>query len=359
MIDEFFLQKLERAGYGGMDINRTPMGTQITIRAEKPGMIIGKGGKMIRKFTKDLDVRFKMDNPQIDVQEVRKPELNAQMMATRLANALERGWYFRKAGSSTLQRIMDSGAMGVEIIIAGKLTGPRKRTEKFIAGYIKHCGKPVEELVDVGYARAKKKLGIIGVKVRIMPPGRSPSGPLRPLEAGTLLPKAEAKPAAAPVAAAEVKPAVEAPRRTAAEVEKIIAESEKAQAEEAGSTGRRKAARRQRSPRRPPAEARARLQKPKRPPKLRRSNHGDRQGKRSKGNDRGQAPEAARRPKERAAEGTRHHIHRRRAGEPWQDQGTQADHRQDPHNTEGGEALKWRSVKSVDYRTTFAYAKSS
>ena len=155
MIDEFFLEKLERAGYGGMDINRTPMGTQITIRAEKPGMIIGKSGRSIRKYTKDLDMRFKMDNPQIDVQEVKKPELNAQMMASRLANALERGWYFRKAGQSTLQRIMDSGAMGVEVVIAGKLTGPRKRTEKFIAGYIKHCGKPVEELVDVGYARAK------------------------------------------------------------------------------------------------------------------------------------------------------------------------------------------------------------
>ncbi len=230
MIDEFFLEKLERAGYGGMDINRTPMGTQITIRAEKPGMIIGKGGKMIRKFTKDLDVRFKMDNPQIDVQEVRKPELNAQMMATRLANALERGWYFRKAGSSTLQRIMDSGAMGVEIIIAGKLTGPRKRTEKFIAGYIKHCGKPVEELVDVGYARAKKKLGIIGVKVRIMPPDAVLPDRLD-LSKLVAAPKAEAKPVAAPVAA-EVKPAVEATETTAAEVEKIIAESEKAQAEE-------------------------------------------------------------------------------------------------------------------------------
>ena len=95
MIDEFFLEKLERAGYGGMDINRTPMGTQITIRAEKPGMIIGKSGRSIRKYTKDLDMRFKMDNPQIDVQEVKKPELNAQMMASRLANALERGWYFR------------------------------------------------------------------------------------------------------------------------------------------------------------------------------------------------------------------------------------------------------------------------
>lgn len=225
MIDEFFLQKLERAGYGGMDINRTPMGTQITIRAEKPGMIIGKSGKMIRKFTKDLDVRFKMDNPQIDVQEVKRPELNAQMMATRLANALERGWYFRKAGQSTLQRIMDSGAMGVEIVVAGKLTGPRKRTEKFIAGHIKHCGKPVEELVDVGYARAKKKLGIIGVKVRIMPPGS-----VLPDHIEVLPPKKEeAKPVTTTAPAAEVKPTEGA----AAEVEKIIAESEKAEKAEA------------------------------------------------------------------------------------------------------------------------------
>ncbi len=134
MIDEFFLEKLERAGYGGMDINRTPMGTQITIRAEKPGMIIGKAGKSIRRYTKDLDMRFKMDNPQIDVQEVKRPELNAQMMASRLANALERGWYFRKAGQSTLQRIMDSGAMGVEIVIAGKLTGPEEEDREVRRG---------------------------------------------------------------------------------------------------------------------------------------------------------------------------------------------------------------------------------
>ncbi|AFD00082.1 SSU ribosomal protein S3P [Methanocella conradii HZ254] len=251
MIDEFFLEKLERAGYGGMEINRTPMGTQITIKAEKPGMIIGKSGKMIRKFTRDLDVRFKMDNPQIDVQEVKKPELNAQMMATRLANALERGWYFRKAGQSTLQRIMDAGAMGVEIVIAGKLTGPRKRTEKFIAGYIKHCGKPVEQFIDVGYARAKKKLGVIGVKVRIMPPG-------------TVLPdhieivppqkEAEAKPAEA-TAPAEAKPAEGA----AAEVEKIIAESEKAdQAEEKPKKPPKKQKKQgQASPVEPQAEAQA------------------------------------------------------------------------------------------------------
>ena len=241
MIDEFFLEKLERAGYGGMDINRTPMGTQITISAEKPGMIIGKSGKMIRKFTKDLDVRFKMDNPQIDVQEVKRPELNAQMMATRLANALERGWYFRKAGQSTLQRIMDSGAMGVEIVIAGKLTGPRKRTEKFIAGYIKHCGKPVEEFVDVGYARAKKKLGIIGVKVRIMPPGSVLPDHIEVIPHKDGDEPTAMKPAAAPVT--EVKPSEGA----AAEVEKIIADSEKAEKAEAKPTEEKA----RRPPRRP------------------------------------------------------------------------------------------------------------
>ncbi|CAJ37610.1 30S ribosomal protein S3 [Methanocella arvoryzae] len=232
MVDEYFLEKLERAGYGGMEINRTPMGTQITLKAEKPGMIIGKAGKSIRRYTKEMDMRFKMDNPQIDVQEVKKPELNAQMMATRLANALERGWYFRKAGQSTLQRIMDSGAMGCEVIIAGKLTGARKRREKFIAGYIKHCGKPVEELVDVGYARAKKKLGIIGVKVRIMPPEAVLPDQITIEAAQAAAPApAEKKSPAAGAEPAKEAAAVPAPAEsTAAEVEKIIAESEAAEA---------------------------------------------------------------------------------------------------------------------------------
>lgn len=229
MIDEFFLERLERAGYGGMEINRTPMGTQITIKAEKPGMIIGKSGKMIRKYTRDIDTRFHIDNPQIDVQEVKKPELNAQMMATRLANALERGWYFRKAGQSTLQRIMDAGAMGCEIIIAGKLTGARKRREKFIAGYIKHCGKPVQENVDVGYARAKKKLGIIGVKVRIMPPGvvLPDQIEINKVEVAALAAAPVAKPAPKEEKKADIAGAV-SEASTATEVEKLIAETEKA-----------------------------------------------------------------------------------------------------------------------------------
>ncbi len=202
-MNEYFFEQLNRAGYGGMNVNRTPMGTQITIYAEKPGMVIGKAGKTIQKLTRDMERIFKIDNPQIDVQEVSKPELNAQMMATRLASALERGWYFRKAGHSTAQRIMDAGAIGTEVIIAGKLTGPRKRREKFVRGNIMHSGKPAEDLVMVGYAQAIKKLGVLGVQVRIIPPTARIPGRLSLVEIEA--PKPETAPAEPAVESAESK----------------------------------------------------------------------------------------------------------------------------------------------------------
>lgn len=174
LVHEYLSKELSRAGYGGMMMNRTPMGIQITVYAEKPGMVIGKGGKLIRKLTRDLDRNFRLDNPQIDVQDVGKAELNAQVVANRLASSLERGWYFRKAGQTTLRRVMESGALGCEIILSGKLTGPRSRVEKFLSGYVKHSGKPSQEIVDHGYAVAVKKLGTIGCQVRIVPPDAVP-----------------------------------------------------------------------------------------------------------------------------------------------------------------------------------------
>jgi len=170
-IDEFFGKELGRAGYGGMEIAKTPMGTQIVLKAEKPGMVIGKGGKNIRKITRALENEFGLDDPQVDVQEVENPDLNARIVADRLANALERGWYFRKAGHTTIDRIMDSGALGAEIVLSGKVTGARSRVEKFNRGYIKHNGEPAEEIVDHGVGTAVMKLGTIGVQVKIIPPG--------------------------------------------------------------------------------------------------------------------------------------------------------------------------------------------
>lgn len=216
LVNEYLAKELERAGYGGMIMNRTPMGTQITVYAEKPGMVIGKGGKLIRKITRDLDRRFHLDNPQIDVQDVGKGDLNSQVVANRLASSLERGWYFRKAGQSMLRRVMDSGARGCEIVISGKLTGPRSRTEKFIAGYIKHSGKPAIDIVDKGYSIAIKKLGVIGCQVRIIPPDVTPPDQFKiveietpqapqekPAEAAAAAPAAPASPVPAP---AEAKP---------------------------------------------------------------------------------------------------------------------------------------------------------
>jgi len=169
-IDEFFADELGRAGYGGMDVAKTPMGTQIVLKAEKPGMVIGKGGENIRKVTTTLEERFDLEDPQIDVQEVDEPDLNARIVADRLANALERGWYFRKAGHTTLERIMDAGALGAEIVLSGKVTGARSRVEKFNSGYIKHNGEPAETIVDEGQGVAVMKLGTIGVNVKIIPP---------------------------------------------------------------------------------------------------------------------------------------------------------------------------------------------
>jgi len=169
-MDEYFQKELERAGYGGMDIKRTPMGTQITVHVEKPGMIIGKNGKRIKKVTDEITKKQELDNPQIDVQPIAAPELSAQLMSNRLAKLIERGWHFRRAGRSTLQRIMGAGALGCEITMSGKLRGPRGRVEKMVEGYIKHCGSVAEEIVDKGYSIAKKKTGVIGVMVWIVAP---------------------------------------------------------------------------------------------------------------------------------------------------------------------------------------------
>ncbi|RLI79457.1 30S ribosomal protein S3 [Archaeoglobales archaeon] len=168
-VKEWMAQEVRNAGFGGVDITRTPLGTQITLFVERPGLVIGKGGRRIRMLTERLK-EFGIENPQVSVDEIQNPEFNAKLMASLLARALERGWYFRKAGYRFLYRIMEAGAKGCEIEISGKLTGERARTEKFVAGTMVHTGEPIYTAVRVGYDVAIKKLGVLGVKVRIIPP---------------------------------------------------------------------------------------------------------------------------------------------------------------------------------------------
>ena len=171
LIKEFLIGKIQGAGFGGMTIQRTPMGTRINILVERPGMVIGKGGSKIKELTAAIKENFNVENPQIEIEEAgARASLNAQIMAEKLAEALQRGWHFRRAGHSTIRRIMDAGAKGCQIVIAGKLTGARHRTEKFTQGHVKYCGETAKEVMDNGYAVAKLKAGVLGVKVRIMRP---------------------------------------------------------------------------------------------------------------------------------------------------------------------------------------------
>jgi len=168
LLKEYMMSRVGRAGFGGLDVQRTPMGTRVTLITERPGLVIGRRGEAIKSLTKAIEEDFNFNNPQIEVQEVDNPNLNAQIMAEKLANALERGWHFRRAGHSTVRRIMDAGARGCQVIIAGKLTGQRHRTEKFKEGHIKYCGQAKLNFMHQGFAGAKLKPGIIGVTVQIM-----------------------------------------------------------------------------------------------------------------------------------------------------------------------------------------------
>ncbi|MFX1350977.1 MAG: 30S ribosomal protein S3, partial [Promethearchaeota archaeon] len=172
-LDEFLAKELRRAGYGGVDVHKTPLGTRIILHVTRPGIVIGRGGQSIRKLTEVLSKRFGLDNPQIEVDEIETPELNARIMADQLAMRLERGDHFRRAGYSILQRVISAGAKGVEIVIKGKLTSQRGRYQKFRKGVISKAGEPAVLFVDKAVAHASRNPGITGVSVRIMLPDSS------------------------------------------------------------------------------------------------------------------------------------------------------------------------------------------
>jgi len=169
-IDEFLQKKLEKAGYGGVTISKTPLGTHIVIYVMRPGLVIGRGGETIRELASILEEKFKVPNPQISVSEIEIPEFNAYVVASRVAGALERGVHFRRAGFWALNQVMDAGALGAEIIISGKLRTERARFEKFRAGYLPRCGDPALKYMRKAEVHVQLKPGIFGIRVRIMPP---------------------------------------------------------------------------------------------------------------------------------------------------------------------------------------------
>lgn len=110
-INEYLRSELVRAGFAGVDLQNTPLGVRITLRTSRPGLVIGKGGKRIQEITEVLRDRFGLEMPQIEVNEVEEPDIDAQIMSERLAYSLDRGRHYRRAGYYILRKAMDAGAI--------------------------------------------------------------------------------------------------------------------------------------------------------------------------------------------------------------------------------------------------------
>ena len=167
-INEYLRSELVRAGFAGVDIQKTPLGVRITLKTSRPGLVIGKGGKRIQEITDVLQEKFGLEMPQIEVEEVPNPDLDAQIMAERLAYSLDRGRHYRRAGYYILRKVMDAGARGCEVVISGKVTSQRARTSIFRAGTMSKSGQPAQVGVDKGVAQCIQKSGVLGIIVKIM-----------------------------------------------------------------------------------------------------------------------------------------------------------------------------------------------
>jgi small subunit ribosomal protein S3 len=166
-LDEFLSQTLKDAGYGYVDVQKTPIGTRITLYVTRPGLVIGRKGTGIKDLTSKLEQKFGLSSPQISVMEVAIPELNPKIMCNRIAQLIERGTAFRRAALWTINTVMSAGALGVEVSISGKLRSERAHFEKHSAGIIPKSGDVASRVVDTAITHVLTKMGLMGVQLRV------------------------------------------------------------------------------------------------------------------------------------------------------------------------------------------------
>ncbi|MBI2652632.1 30S ribosomal protein S3 [Candidatus Woesearchaeota archaeon] len=172
-IQEYITQSLENVGHSHTKMVKTPLGEKIIIFTSRPGLIVGRKGQNIKQLTKTLRKKFDLENPQIEISEVENPNLDASIVVEKIVDALEKfgSEKFKAIGHKIMTDVMKAGALGIEIVISGKVPSARAKSWRFCSGYLKKCGDIVISCVKKADAQAQLKTGIIGVKVRIMPPG--------------------------------------------------------------------------------------------------------------------------------------------------------------------------------------------
>ena len=170
-VREYIKKSLGKGKISKVKIEYTPVGEKIIISTNKPGLIIGRGGEKIMELTSILKTKFKLENPHIEIDEIKEPEFDAQINADDIALSLERfgPLKFKVVAYRTLQRIINAGALGVEIRLSGKLPGSRAKSWRFAQGYLKKTGDSAK-VVDRAQSSAQTKPGTVGIKVSILSP---------------------------------------------------------------------------------------------------------------------------------------------------------------------------------------------
>ena len=170
-VKEYIKNSLGKGKISKVKIEYTPVGEKIIIATNKPGLIIGRGGEKIIELTTVLKTKFKLEDPHIEIDEIKEPEFDAQINADDIALSLERfgPLKFKVVAYRTLQKIINAGALGVEIRLGGKLPGSRAKSWRFAQGYLKKTGDSAK-VVDRAQSKAQTKPGTVGVKVSILSP---------------------------------------------------------------------------------------------------------------------------------------------------------------------------------------------
>lgn len=208
----YLKSKLAHASVGRVVIERPAKDARITIYSARPGVVIGKKGEDIENLKTDLRKLLGVQMVHVNIEEIRKPEIDAQLIADSITQQLEKRIMFRRAMKRAMQNAMRLGAQGIKIMSAGRLNGIEiARTEWYREGRV-----PLHTLradIDYGTSEAKTTYGVIGVKVWVYK--------------GNVLPKAEQAPALAapavddmPVAKIMKKPVPKPSERAETKVER-------------------------------------------------------------------------------------------------------------------------------------------
>src|SRR3989344_1545150 len=169
---EYITETLKNVGHSHTNIQKPPLGEKVIIHTSRPGLVVGRKGQNISSLTKILKSKFKLDNPQVEISEVENPDMIAQLVAEKIVSQLERFGpnRFKAILHRAIEDTMSAGALGIEIVLSGKVPSSRAKSWRVFSGYLKKCGHIAQEEGDHATASATLKAGVVGVKVSIMSP---------------------------------------------------------------------------------------------------------------------------------------------------------------------------------------------